>query len=1105
MKTVSSITKILVLQTLMFLITSVSAQTLKIMPMGDSNTEGAGRFPGAKGGWRAPLYTFLKDGGYDFDFVGGKTTEGDICPDPNHWGKGGWQISDVPATIHGRNYISIQGENRSGLYDEMSDAISPQYFSTDTINTRNIILLQIGVNDILHQVADSEYAKFNSDKGNDGQGEGQEWVTEGMIARLNALLQRIDSLAAARNLRIDVMLATLCRPTKQWKGDAVSDVLLEEVKQYDAHISKVVPTMKFSSIRVKPVDQTGSTNGKLNDGVHPTLEGFTTMAKAWYNAITVTHSNVLYGTDKVRNRLDFWQAPGDGPRPLLVNIHGGGWITGDKNGYFDYKPFLDRGISCAAINYKLTPDNPLPIPVHDAARAIQFLRSKATEWNIDPDRIALTGGSAGACTSMWLLLHDDLAKPNAKDPVSRQSTRVCAVAAYAGQTSIDPSVISEWIPSTVPMHNMIPYAVGQQSMENVWKNNRYKSRSYKKLYKEFSPINHLDANDPPLYMEYNRDMKLQARSDGDFIHHPMFGIKMWEKSNTTAKGHECHLRITSTSEYKTTTTKSYENGVEFLIDKLLEPSSAQADAYNQTKPSPNLSADKPGTLRFWGSDIADLYTRQIAESYAGVLRKNFVSEPYGEFPPGFVHASPIPQGWSGTFWTRDGGTFLRELVSWGNFEHAWMSTDCLIKLVARNEEGFFAFPEYFKGREQKAGHELDGTSTIIIGMVMLWQRLPDGHVAKARIHEFLHQEGSPVRYILHTLSNNPLLAGSGEFGGGCYIPGMYNNVVQNYLSMLALTAAADMEYQTGNLTDAGNYRKAAQNLRSNILKYLVGEDEAWIWCIDPKTLAPDSAILNHDINLGFGGINGPACMFSDVLGFDPMTSGLPEVKHNLKTFEKLYMTPGRKEQFDKYGIWVQFDVFRGGLSSGPSYGDGYALQTMLLYDKMEMAEKSLKWLATSTYEPVAGYKIDRESPYFFYERSYSPEAVGKVPLEQGCGALNLVNVTEQLKVARLILGVDDTSPEEVKIIPRLPPSWEGMEAKNWPIYTSKGLARADIRIEKRDGVTRFSLSVISGPAIEKLAVRLPDAQDGTHSWYRYTNATKVDQTASVKIRSTRKK
>ena len=88
------------------------------------------------------------------------------------------------------------------------------------------------------------------------------------------------------------------------------------------------------------------------------------------------------------------------------------------------KPFLDQGVSYAAINYRLTGVAPLPAPVHDAARAIQFLRAQAEKWNINADRIALTGGSAGACTSMWILLHDDLADPQAKDPVLQQSARV---------------------------------------------------------------------------------------------------------------------------------------------------------------------------------------------------------------------------------------------------------------------------------------------------------------------------------------------------------------------------------------------------------------------------------------------------------------------------------------------------------------------------------------------------------------------------------------------------------------------------------------------------------------------------------------------------------
>src|SRR5262245_13395697 len=108
-----------------------------------------------------------------------------------------------------------------------------------------------------------------------------------------------------------------------------------------------------------------------------------------------THGNVSYGPHE-RNVLDFWKAEGDGPRPLLVYIHGGGWTAGDKQQDSKaFQPFLDKGISYAAINYRLTPDNPLPAPVHDAARAIQFIRTKAAEWNIDTKHIAMTSGTAG--------------------------------------------------------------------------------------------------------------------------------------------------------------------------------------------------------------------------------------------------------------------------------------------------------------------------------------------------------------------------------------------------------------------------------------------------------------------------------------------------------------------------------------------------------------------------------------------------------------------------------------------------------------------------------------------------------------------------------------
>lgn len=276
--------------------------------------------------------------------------------------------------------------------------------------------------------------------------------------------------------------------------------------------------------------------------------------------IAPTEANVSYGSDPM-NVIDFWKAPGEGPRPLLVYIHGGGWLGGDKKqDTSHYQPFLDKGISCAAINYRLTGQHPLPAPVLDAAHAIQFIRSKAVDWNINPDRIALTGGSAGACTSMWLLLHDDLADPKATDPILCQSTRVCAAAVNAGQTSIDPKVIEGWLGPNVLKHRMINMAVGEATIEGALSN----YEKHEALYKEYSAYNHVDAHDPPLFMTYGGDMTLPSKDAGHGIHHPVYGVKLKEKSDQL--GHECHQVVPGTSK-----SEKYATANDFLFAKLMAP------------------------------------------------------------------------------------------------------------------------------------------------------------------------------------------------------------------------------------------------------------------------------------------------------------------------------------------------------------------------------------------------------------------------------------------------------------------------------------------------------------------------------------------------------
>jgi hypothetical protein len=241
---------------------------------------------------------------------------------------------------------------------------------------------------------------------------------------------------------------------------------------------------------------------------------------------TLTYTNVPYDQYE-RTKVDFWQAEGKGPRPLMVFIHGGGWSQGskDKTSGKNIEKCLANGISVASVGYRLTGEAILPAPVHDAARAVQFLRSKAKEWKINKNKIVLTGGSAGGCTSVWLACHDDLANPNAKDPIERESTRVQGISVRGAQTAIDPKLIEPWIGKNV-FHSMIYLSVGEQSIEDALKN----YSKHEPLYKEFSGYYHLTQDDPPIYLSYGGDMSTPAKNIGHGIHHGLFGVELKKKS-----------------------------------------------------------------------------------------------------------------------------------------------------------------------------------------------------------------------------------------------------------------------------------------------------------------------------------------------------------------------------------------------------------------------------------------------------------------------------------------------------------------------------------------------------------------------------------------------
>jgi acetyl esterase/lipase len=246
-----------------------------------------------------------------------------------------------------------------------------------------------------------------------------------------------------------------------------------------------------------------------------------------------TAANVAYGPLE-RQVLDFWQAKSDKPTPLVFCIHGGGWSNGDKSSYYgSVKNFLDHGISVVSINYRLMKQAneqkvmpPVKAPLEDAARALQFVRSKAADWNIDKKRIGATGGSAGACSSLWLAFHDDMADPKSTDPVARESTRLYCAAVNGAQVTLDPKVVREWLPN----YTYGAHAFGLKNLDQV-EEQRDKLAAW---IKEYSPMSHVTKDDPPIGLYYGgvKGAKV-GEVHPDPTHSPILGLKLAEKLKET--------------------------------------------------------------------------------------------------------------------------------------------------------------------------------------------------------------------------------------------------------------------------------------------------------------------------------------------------------------------------------------------------------------------------------------------------------------------------------------------------------------------------------------------------------------------------------------------
>ncbi len=168
----------------------------------------------------------------------------------------------------------------------------------------------------------------------------------------------------------------------------------------------------------------------------------------------------------------------NGPAPGLVFIHGGGWKSGKREDYHLYGvKFAQKGYVVATISYRLRDVAPYPAAVEDAKCAVRWVRANAKKLNIDPDRIAAVGGSAGGYLAMMIGYASDVKSFEGKGGNEDVSSRVQAVVNFYGPVDLTTEYARN--------HSLITGFLKKSYDED------------QEIYKQASPLTHVSKDDPP--------------------------------------------------------------------------------------------------------------------------------------------------------------------------------------------------------------------------------------------------------------------------------------------------------------------------------------------------------------------------------------------------------------------------------------------------------------------------------------------------------------------------------------------------------------------------------------------------------------------------------
>jgi acetyl esterase/lipase len=200
---------------------------------------------------------------------------------------------------------------------------------------------------------------------------------------------------------------------------------------------------------------------------------------------------------------------------------------------------------------KITP--PVSYLMNDACRVVQFARSKAAEWKLDPQRIAVGGSSQGALPALFVGCAGERANPDSTDPIERLSTTVIAVAAHRSQPSIDPQRMQEWVPGVT---------WGAPALGCGFEESLKRRAELLPLLEKWSPDHLLHAGAAPIYFENNWGLtRPETVKEMDYkVHSPAWALGF--QALAQKAGVECSVK------YPEHPTEKYADIWDFLVQRM---------------------------------------------------------------------------------------------------------------------------------------------------------------------------------------------------------------------------------------------------------------------------------------------------------------------------------------------------------------------------------------------------------------------------------------------------------------------------------------------------------------------------------------------------------